>query len=212
MKVRVLPAQRRKLIDLHAFKEAPYALFVSGSFIGFMGLYVPFFFVQNYGIALGIVDENLGFYLLAIINSASTFGRVLPNFIADKTGPLNIIVPCAFVSGILCISLIGATSEASLIVVCVLYGFFSGTFVSVPPSVLVALSPTRGVVGTRMGMCFTVTSFGVLIGTPVAGAILGNGTDFTGTWAFGGSLAIAGGCLMLGSRIAKVGFRIASKA
>lgn len=38
-KVRVLPAGRRKFVDLSAFTELPYVLFVLGSFLGFMGLY-----------------------------------------------------------------------------------------------------------------------------------------------------------------------------
>jgi hypothetical protein len=38
-KVRVLPAARRKFLDLSAFTELPYNLFLLGSFVGFMGLY-----------------------------------------------------------------------------------------------------------------------------------------------------------------------------
>lgn len=37
MKVRVLPASRRRLLDLSAFKELPYILTVLGFFTGFMG-------------------------------------------------------------------------------------------------------------------------------------------------------------------------------
>lgn len=37
MKVRVLPAKRRALLDLSAFKELPYVLTVAGLCVGFMG-------------------------------------------------------------------------------------------------------------------------------------------------------------------------------
>lgn len=93
MKVRVLPAGRRKIVDLPAFKEPPYTLFVAGTFIIFMGLYAPFFYVQTYAIEYDITNTNLAFYLLAIINSASVFGRIIPNFVADRTGPFNMIIP-----------------------------------------------------------------------------------------------------------------------
>ena len=93
MKVRVLPASRRKIIDWSAFREPPYMLFLIGGFLGFMGLYTPFFYVQSYAIGEGITDRELGFYLLSILNSASIFGRIVPNFVADKTGPFNIILP-----------------------------------------------------------------------------------------------------------------------
>ena len=35
------------------------------------------------------IESPLAFYLLIILNIASIFGRVIPNFLADKTGPLN---------------------------------------------------------------------------------------------------------------------------
>jgi hypothetical protein len=34
-----------------------------------------------------IMDTNLAFYMLPILNAASIFGRVVPNFFADRTGP-----------------------------------------------------------------------------------------------------------------------------
>lgn len=86
MKVRVLPAGRRKILDLPAFKEPQYSLFVFGAAITFMGLYAPFFYVQTYAIEYNITNTNLAFYLLAVINGGSVFGRIIPNFVADRTG------------------------------------------------------------------------------------------------------------------------------
>ncbi|KAF2086791.1 MFS general substrate transporter [Saccharata proteae CBS 121410] len=212
MKVRVRPSSRRKMVDLPAFKEPPYLLFVLGGLVGFMGLYVAFFYVQLYAIDNQITNENLAFYLLAVINSASIFGRILPNLIADRLGPLNIIVPCALVSGILTLCLIAVDSLAGLIIFCILYGFFSGTFVSLPPTILVHLSlKNRAMIGTRMGMGFAVISIGLLIGTPIAGAIL-NAKGFTPTWIFGGVTTIAGACLMAAARVFKVGAAVNIKA
>ncbi|KAK5012603.1 hypothetical protein LTR60_004295, partial [Cryomyces antarcticus] len=152
MKVRVLPAARRKILDLAAFREPAYFCFVLGGFLGFMGLYAPFFYVQTYAITNKITNPNLAFYLLSIINSASIFGRLIPNLVADKTGPFNMIVPCALISGILSLCLIPIKTVGPLIVFCILYGFFSGSFVSLPPTIFVHLSPNRGHIGTRMGM------------------------------------------------------------
>lgn len=211
MKVRVLPAQRRALLDLPAFKEIPYTLFVAGAFIGFMGLYMPFFYIQLYAIRGGITDTNFAFYLLAILNSASIFGRIVPNFVADKVGPFNVIVPCAIISGILCFCLIPISSVAALIVFCVLFGFFSGSFVSLPPTIIVVLSlHKRGKIGTRLGMCFAVVSVGMLIGAPIGGVIL-DAHGFTSVWVFGGVLMVTGGLIMGLSRGFKVGWSLAVK-
>lgn len=185
MRVRVLPAARRKIVDISAFKEPAYVLFVAGAFFAFMGLYAPFFYVETYAIQYKITDVNLAFYLLAIINSASVFGRVIPNLVADRTGPLNMIIPCCIISGVLSLCLIPVRTVAPLIVVCALYGFFSGALVSLPPTVFVHLSPNRGLIGTRMGMGFSIVSIGLLLGTPICGWIL-NGSSFTYVWVFGG--------------------------
>ena len=46
-------------------------------------VYVPFFFIESYGFRLGI-DASTSFYLLSIMNAASLFGRLVPNWLADK--------------------------------------------------------------------------------------------------------------------------------
>lgn len=97
MRVRVQPDQKRRLLQLSAFKEAPFALLSIAEFFGFMGFYVPFFYIQSYAIngSKTNLDTSLAFYLLIILNAASLFGRIIPNFFADKTGPLNMLFPCA---------------------------------------------------------------------------------------------------------------------
>lgn len=205
MKVRVLPATRRAMLDLPAFKEPAYSLFCFSNFLIFIGMYVPFFYVQLYSLSHG-TSANLAFYLISIINAASTFGRIVPNAVADKLGPFNIAVPCTVLSGMLIFVLISIDSSASTVLFCVFYGFFSGALVSLPPTMILALSPSRGVIGTRLGMCFAFTAIGILIGTPIAGAIL-NAHGFTATWVFGGVMTTGGGLCLMGARNLKVGWK-----
>ncbi|WPH02835.1 Hypothetical protein R9X50_00570300 [Acrodontium crateriforme] len=204
MKVRVLPAGRRKFFDWTALTEVPYVTFVLGGFLSFIGLYAPFFYVQSYAIEEGIADKNLAFYFLAIINGLSVFGRIIPNFIADRVGPLNMIVPCAMISGVLAFCLVVARSIAGIIVILAFYGFFSGALVSLPPTIFVHLTANRGVIGTRMGMGFSVMSIGLLIGTPISGAIL-KATSFKYVWVFSGILVLAGTLSMFISKVTKGG-------
>ncbi|KAF1814751.1 MFS general substrate transporter [Eremomyces bilateralis CBS 781.70] len=211
MRVRVLPDEKRKLYDMTAWRERPFVYYVIGGFFGFMGLYCPFYYMQSFSLYHGIADKELAFYFLAIINAASTFGRILPNFVADKAGPLNILMPCAVLTGVVELGLIGCRDLASLIVICVLFGFFSGTFVSLSPAALVQITRNRGMIGTRMGMCFTVTSFGTLVGMPIAGAIL-TASSYTYIWVFGGVLTIVGASFMATARVAHVGWGLTTKA
>lgn len=93
MKQRIKPAHARSLVDVTAFRDVPYITFTLGAMLGFIGLYVGFFYVSFFGQSTGITDESLSFYLIPILNAASVFGRTLPNIIADKIGPLNVIIP-----------------------------------------------------------------------------------------------------------------------
>ncbi|KAJ5887890.1 MFS general substrate transporter [Penicillium taxi] len=197
MRVRVLPPQKRRLLEPRAFLEVPFTMFTITEFFGFMGLYIPFFYCITYASEKTKASENLAFYMLPIINAGSVFGRIIPNFLADKTGPLNILIPCSLISALLAYCWIAIESFGGFIVFAILYGFFSGTFVSLPPTTVVSLSPSLGLVGTRMGMSFTFAGLGLLIGTPVAGAIL-HSYGWLGTQLFCAcSVAIAGVCCII---------------
>lgn len=89
MRVRVLPDKKRSIIDIGAFREMPYLFFVISVFVGFMGLYLPFFYVQSFAIENHITNSNLGFYILAIMNATSAFGRIIPGFLSDKSKSLR---------------------------------------------------------------------------------------------------------------------------
>lgn len=212
MRVRVLPATRRSLLDLPAFKVPAYSFAVIGFFIGFMGLYMPFFYAQVYALQKHITDENLAFYLLAIMNSTSLFGRIIPNYVADIIGPFNVVIPCVFVSAILCLCFISIKSSAGIIVLMAFYGFFSGTFVSLPPTVIVHLSlDAREKIGTRLGQGFACVAIGLLVGAPVGGAIL-DSKGFTSVWIFGGVLLASSTALLAAARIFAKGWGLMVKA
>ncbi|KAK0936611.1 hypothetical protein LTR29_011849 [Friedmanniomyces endolithicus] len=210
LKVRVLPEGRRRFLDLTAFREAPYLFFVAGNMLAFLGLYNPFFYVPSYVIESGIAGPDLAFYMLSIINAASTFGRIIPGYTADPIGPLNMIVPCTFLAGVLCICLAAAHSVGPVIAILVLYGFCSGTLVSLPPTIFVHLTQDRRLIGTRLGMGFAMTSLGMLSGPPISGAIL-NKSSFTYVWVFGGVCTVAGSLCLLGTRVTKGGAGLMTK-
>lgn len=150
--------------------------------------------------------------MLPILNAGSVFGRVIPNFYADRLGPLNLLIPCCLASCILIFGWIGIESTAGLIIFALLFGSFSGTFVSLPPTTIVSLSPHLGVVGTRMGMAFTVASLGLLVGPPVSGAILNSTGKWIGPQTLAGTTTCVAALFLVGARICKAGTKISVRA
>lgn len=77
MRMRVKPSAARRLFDVTAWAEPAYVVYAFAMFFGFLGLYIPFFYVQLYSIEERIVGTSLAFYLLPILNAASFFGRLV---------------------------------------------------------------------------------------------------------------------------------------
>ncbi|KAJ9664228.1 hypothetical protein H2198_000446 [Neophaeococcomyces mojaviensis] len=208
MKMRFKPPKARNLVDLSAFTDPPFMVFTIGTMIGFIGLYVMFFYLSYFAGERHITNAAMSFYIVPIFNAASTFGRTLPNALSDKTGPLNLIVPGAIVVGILTLCMLAVTSEAGIIVIAVLFGFFSGVFIALPPVCFVALTQDKRLIGTRIGMGFGIFGFGVLCGGPAAGSILGadeGNLNWTGLWVYAGVTLLASGVIFAALRVWKAG-------
>lgn len=208
LRMRFKPTEKRALVQLSAFKELQFTLFCSAIFLGFLGFYNYLYYVQPYAIQTGIVDENLGFYLVPMLNAASTFGRVMPNLIADYTGPLNMLMPAATVTSVLAFCWIAVHNKPGIIVLSILYGFFSGGFVSLPPVVMMTITKDMRSFGTRLGMCFTVSSFALLVGTPIGGAILNNSHQYLGVQLFCACCLISCASILGSLRLIRSGLKL----
>ena len=71
---RIVPVERRKLFDRTAFRDWPYLLFTCGLTLGFMGVYVPFFYISPYTSARSSASTTLARYMVPMINGASLPG------------------------------------------------------------------------------------------------------------------------------------------
>jgi hypothetical protein len=154
------PKYPRALLDLRAFHEAFFVIFSLGLFLALVGLYFPFFYTPIYGSRIVNLSPSESFYLVPVLNAGPIFGRIIPGLIADKAGSSTPSSPCGISCVVLAFAWLGISNAPGLWVFCALY------------SIVARLSPDMSLVGTRMGMCFTFAGLGLLIGNPIAGAIL----------------------------------------
>ncbi|KAL4865953.1 hypothetical protein BDV12DRAFT_210775 [Aspergillus spectabilis] len=220
LRPRLPPRKSGPVIDFAAFKDPAYTTFVIGLALGFMAFFIPFFYAESYALNIG-VESELSFYILSIMNAAGMIGRLLPNALADKIGSLSVIVPCSYISAIVVLAWISAKSLGTLLATSIMYSFFSGGLMALPPAVLVALSPSLNQIEVRVGMALTIGSLGVLIGSPIAGAILSGqsrsnhtdgtqngGLEYTGTLIITGVALLVCGGFMNGTRVIKKGVKL----
>ena len=95
-----------------------------------------------------------------------------------------------------------------IIIFAALYGFSSGAFVSLIPSLVAQISDMRQI-GVRTGTVFLIVSFAGLTGSPIAGAL--NSKDnggFTGLQIFCGVVMAVGSVFFAGSRWVQVGWKM----
>ncbi|BGP29233.1 hypothetical protein JCM10296v2_000971 [Rhodotorula toruloides] len=150
-----------------------YTFFVIGAAILGFGCWMPNFYIQVYFKVHG-ASANATYYSLAMFNAGSFLGRTLPNLIADFVGPYNITVFCCTCAGVILFCMHIMTSQPALVAFAILYGFFSGGFISLVSPLIVSISDHLGEIGLRQGIAFLCMAASALGGNPIVGRLLGN--------------------------------------
>lgn len=203
---------KRGFFDRSALTDAPYALFVLGCVLTFLGLYTPFFYVSTYAVKNEVTTQSIATYFVTVLNASSVLGRILPNIPAVTLllGPLNMMTVSMFSLALLVLCFNAHASLSGLLVLLVLYGVFTGAFFSLQPTIFARLTEDKNRIGTRIGMASTCMSFGLLIGAPAGGALIREYGYHAG-WAWSGITFAAGTMLMVGSRGLAGGWGVVSR-
>ena len=198
--------------DIITTTDHAFTLLMIGMFFGYMGIYITFCYIEIYALEVCNMPPNLASYVLAITNSGALFGRLAPNYLSDNhIGPMNAYISFAITATVLVYSWIAIKDTSSLLVFSVFNGFFSGAFVTLGGPIVFALTTDPDSVGTRMGMLTSVCGVALLIGNPLAGAILDNGSWLAlQIWA--GSLLLAAALFIAWARVSRYGASLKAKA
>lgn len=193
-------------------KERPYVLLAAGSFVGYIGLFVPFSYIVIQASSIGMSDHISG-YLVPILNGASLFGRTIPGHVADKIGRFNTMIIMSLFATICIFALwIPARSNATVIVFAAMYGFGSGAFVSIMPTLVAEITKDMSKLGVRNGTMFAIISVATLIGSPIGGALVkACDGQFWGLQVMAGSTLAIGTILILATRVAVGGWKVQQK-
>ncbi|PNY30007.1 MFS monocarboxylate transporter [Tolypocladium capitatum] len=192
---RIKPLRKGAMVEWSAFKELEYVFYAAGAFFNFWGVYFVFFYVAAF--SRDALNPSLSYpdslNLLLFLNGIGVVGRVLPNYVADRVGAVNVYIPTSIIASALVFCFITITSPTGLSAWVAFYGIAAAGIQSLFPVALSFLTSDLRKLGVRMGMTFTIVSFAVLTGPPIAGAIINSPAGYTGSKAFAGS-SIAVGC------------------
>lgn len=192
IKTRVPPRTTSFFIPA-AFKDIPLMALSVSIFFTFMGLFTPLFFLPTYAANSRHMNETMAGYLLAILNGASTFGRVIPGIFADKYGRFNVYCFGTIATGIVICFFNFPESTGSLVAYSIIIGFTSGTIISGASTALASCCKNVQDIGTYSGLGFAIGSLGGLIGPPLNGVFIRNYASYFQSGIFSGMICILGG-------------------
>jgi predicted MFS family arabinose efflux permease len=206
------PGKRKggPLVEWSAFKEATYAVFCVAIFLGFVGVWVAYFYLRPFARTVLHASERESFNLILLVNGVGIPGRLVPALVADRLlGPVNTFVPVMFFAGVLLFVWIAVDSVAGVTVFTIFYGFFGAGVQSLLQAGLASLVTDPKKAGIRIGMGFSVVGIASLMGSPIGGALIERASGvYLHAQVFAGSCMVAGSLVLVAARVSKTGWRI----
>jgi MFS family permease len=168
-------------------------------------VYFAFYYLGSYGRSIIHLPLTESDTLLIVLNGVGVFGRIIPNYVADRClGPLNTIIPDVALTAGLSFCWIAVDSRGGLYAWAVIYGLVGAAIQSLFPATLSSLTTDLRMAGTRMGMVFTIVSFAVLTGPPIAGQLIQKKDGgFLYAQIFAGADMLVGCAFLTAARYAK---------
>ncbi|KAJ0412993.1 major facilitator superfamily domain-containing protein [Aspergillus carlsbadensis] len=188
-------------------REPQFLLLTAGMFLFTYGFYVPINYLPVQALEAGM-SADLVQYLIPILNAGSLFGRLAAGFLGDRIGRFNIFIVVCYLSALSILALwLPDSSTPALIAFSVLFGFFSGAYVSLLTPLILQISPMAEL-GFRTGIVLLATAVGGLTTNPINGAIVDGAGGWVGLKVFAGVFAVVGTCFVVLARGRAVGWRV----
>ncbi|KAJ4290971.1 hypothetical protein N0V90_010167 [Kalmusia sp. IMI 367209] len=187
-------------IDQEAISNKAFCWFTAAVAFLFLGFYPVFFNLEEWAAVSGLgtrggsqapisatsptIAPMQTYFMLMIMNGASTFGRLAFAFFGDHTGAINMHIGTQIVSSLLIYILWTlANSTAAAIAFCVFFGMFSGAVIGLPPASMANILNctytensnkhfAHSKLGQWTGMMYSAAAIPSLIGPLIAGHLV----------------------------------------
>ncbi|KAF4461350.1 monocarboxylate transporter 2 [Fusarium albosuccineum] len=199
------------VINFAAFRSTPFSFVTGGSFLLEFAIFGIAGLLPTIATNTGFSPED-GYTLLSILGVGSCIGRILPGLFGDLVGPFNVILIMTATTLLFMATLFipfANKSESVLYAFSALWGFGSGSFLSVTPVCVGKTCEARDY-GRFYGTWTFFVSFSVLLAIPLSGLLL----DSMGTQALAGLLTAVvflGGVCYVAARALMVGKLLSPK-
>ncbi|KAF9020820.1 MFS general substrate transporter [Hymenopellis radicata] len=194
-----------------------FSFYCASTFASFLGIYTVLTYIDVSAVSHGI-DENFSFYLVSIANASSGLGRYCAGMLADRVGPMNVMIPFTTVAAVTTFAWPFAVNKGGLIAIALVYGYDTSFLIRLILVLILlfwkirigivrvaAIQPVMEFgdasdVGRRVGMMMSILALGALAGPPISGAINTGTGGFEAVGYYAGSAVLVGVGLMVVSR------------
>lgn len=197
---RVTPKIRGQFFDWSAFSVPEYGFFAFGSFLVYIGLFFPIFYLASYARSGLGLEYTQSLNLILVLNGVGIVGRLGPSFLSPIVGPLNLFTAHVVATALIVYLWTLVSTVRGLYAWTVFFSLAMGGIQSLAPTALAAVRFDPQKQGTLLGMVNTVSGFGALIGPAVAGALIKGGVEYTNSQVFAATCMIVGGAVLFLAR------------
>ncbi|XEU97424.1 hypothetical protein FSHL1_002710 [Fusarium sambucinum] len=189
------------LVDWSVFKEPEFTLYLIGSFLAFLGVFFPFFFLSSFAREKQGMSYTDSLNLTLVLNGIGFIARLLPSLIARYIGTMNVFIVFLFSSALCMYTWIPVYTISGLYAWTTFYSLSVGGVQSLFLAVVAIINSDMSKIGARLGIVSAAVGVGALLGSPISGAIISlGGGSYTGAQIFSGSTLIVGGLFIVASR------------
>ncbi len=195
--------------DPRIFRNLAFSLTTLAVFLLEFALFIPLTYISGYALEQGF-SQRFAFDILTILNTGSFCGRVLAGYWADYIGAFNANIISVFLSIIACFAiwLPAGDTTGGLVVFAILFGFSSGSNISLVPVAISRLCKTQEY-GRYYATTYTIVSTACLIGIPIGGSILtAESGDYWGLIVLTGMINVASLAAFVAAKVSLVGWKL----
>ena len=177
MKPRLPPspeAKKQSIFSLRLFGDPRFSFLTVSVFGVEIVLFGALGILPTYASISTDFPPDTGFYLIAVMNGVSCFGRILPGYVSDIIGRFNVFMIMIAVTLLLMLVIwlpFGHTSLAALYLFVALFGFGTGSWMALTPACIGQLCEADNF-GRYYGTLYFVASLATLVCIPISGELV----------------------------------------
>ncbi|KHO01971.1 Major facilitator superfamily domain, general substrate transporter [Metarhizium album ARSEF 1941] len=173
----------RRFFDTSSFTDLPFMLLSVASVFSATAFYIPLLYLPLFTkVRVPSISPDLTVDLLSILNGSSVIGRLAAGLAGAVFGPTETIAVSLVAGSTLLFCWIAVDTVAGTVVWTVFWGMISGILVTLPGAFIPLFCPSVAVIGSRTGTYWSWVGLGMLIGSPIGGAIYDVKSARSGYW------------------------------